>query len=116
MTKSGQADVEAGFERVRDELDFGEPDWWHAHLSGASVTFDRGAGEVRRAHVGGEPVDPDASYTLATSAYLLYTDHEFPSLTEDHRVAGAGLQYEVLVEYARECGVAPALDGRVRFS
>jgi 2',3'-cyclic-nucleotide 2'-phosphodiesterase (5'-nucleotidase family) len=100
-------------EGAGDHVAFERDGWWHAHLSGASVTFDREAGEVVEARVGGEPVDPGATYTVATSAYLLYTDHEFPTLDEDHRVDSGDAQYQVLVDYARERGVDPELEGRV---
>lgn len=99
-----------------DNLAFGEDDWWHAHVGGAEVVYDRDAGEVVEAHVGGQPVAPDRTYTLATSSYLFYTNHEFPSLTEDHRIESLDLQYEVVVEYARAEGLDPEIEGRVTFA
>ncbi|WP_435358759.1 bifunctional metallophosphatase/5'-nucleotidase [Haloarchaeobius sp. DFWS5] len=100
---------------------FGEPDWWHAHISGASVTWDRRTNELVSATVAGEPVDPDATYTLATTDYLFHTDHEFPALDEHHRVdapadaadSADDVQYEVLAAYAREHGLSPTIEGRV---
>ena len=97
-------------------LAFGEDEWWHAHVGGAEVVYDRDAGEIVEASVDGEPVRPDRTYTLATPSFLFYTDHEFPSLTEDHRVETLDLQYEVVVEYAREEGLDPEIEGRVRFA
>jgi 2',3'-cyclic-nucleotide 2'-phosphodiesterase (5'-nucleotidase family) len=94
-------------------LAFGELDWWHAHLSGASVTWDRGEHELVDATVDGAPVDPDGTYTVATTDYLFHTDHEFPTLDEDHRVGIHDTQYEVLAAYARSVGVDPSVDGRV---
>jgi 2',3'-cyclic-nucleotide 2'-phosphodiesterase (5'-nucleotidase family) len=101
-------------EGAGDHVAFEADGEWHAHVSGAEVVFDRDAGEVVAARVDGEPVDPGATYALATSSYLLYTDHEFPSLTEDHRVESGDLQYDVLVDYASEHGIEPSLEGRVR--
>jgi UDP-sugar diphosphatase len=95
-------------------VDFGEPGWWHSHLSGATVVWDDDANELRSAQVGGEPVDPDRTYTLATSAFLLHTDHEFPTLTERHRAGEGDIQFEVLAAYARECGIDPGIEGRIR--
>ena len=94
-------------------LGFGEPDWWHAHLSGVTLVWDAERGEIEEALVGGEPVDPDATYTLATTDYLFYSDHEFPALDEHHRVERLSIQYEVLADYAREVGIAPAAEGRI---
>jgi len=94
-------------------LGFAEPDWWHAHVAGAELTWDDSADELVGARVGGEPVDPDATYTLATTDYLFYTDDEFPALNEAHRVDRLGVQHRVLADYAREHGIDPAIEGRV---
>ncbi|WP_227374137.1 bifunctional metallophosphatase/5'-nucleotidase [Haladaptatus halobius] len=92
---------------------FGEPDWWHAHLSGAKLVWDRTEGGLKSATVGGDPIHEDATYTLATTEYLLHTDREFPALGEEHRVEVGDVQYEVLADYAREFGVEPEIDGRI---
>jgi 2',3'-cyclic-nucleotide 2'-phosphodiesterase (5'-nucleotidase family) len=95
-------------------VDLGEPDWWHAHVSGAEIVWDGDAASLESVTVDGDPVDPSATYTLATSEYLLGTDHEFPSLEPRHRAETHDTQYDVLVEYARECGIDPTVEGRVR--
>ncbi len=100
-------------EGANGALGFAEPGWWHAHVSGVELVYDRDAGEVRDLRVDGGPVDPGATYSLATSDYLFYTDDEFPSLGEHHREGSYDTQYDVLVEYAREVGLDPALDGRI---
>ncbi|WP_458205256.1 bifunctional metallophosphatase/5'-nucleotidase [Haladaptatus sp. NG-SE-30] len=92
---------------------FGEPDWWHAHLSGAELIWNRTDRDLESATVGGEPINENATYTLATTEYLLHTDREFPALHEGHRVATGDVQYEVLADYAREFGVEPKIDGRI---
>jgi 2',3'-cyclic-nucleotide 2'-phosphodiesterase (5'-nucleotidase family) len=97
-------------------LSFGEPDWWHAHLSGASVVWDRQTEEVVALRIDGQPVDDDATYTLATTDYLFHTDHEFPALDNHHRVDVGDVQYKVLAAYARENGLDPQLEGRVAWS
>jgi 2',3'-cyclic-nucleotide 2'-phosphodiesterase (5'-nucleotidase family) len=79
------------------------------------VVFEAGARRIESVRIGGEPIDPAATYRLATSSYLLYTDHEFPTLEESHGVERGDLQYDVLVEYARERGIAPEIEGRIRF-
>jgi len=97
-------------------LAFGEPDWWHAHLSGASIVWDREQEAIVSLRVDGEPVDDDATYTLATTDYLFHTEHEFPALDAEHRVDVHDTQYEVLAAYARENGLEPELEGRVAWS
>ena len=100
-------------EMAAPDIDFGEDDWWHGHVSNARVVWNAADERVVAASVGGEPVDPDARYTVGTSEYLLHSDHEFPTLTERHRIGEAGIQYEVLADYARERGIAPAVEGRI---
>jgi 2',3'-cyclic-nucleotide 2'-phosphodiesterase (5'-nucleotidase family) len=95
------------------DLGFAEEGWWHAHVSGAEIAWNPETHAVESVRVAGEPIDPDRTYSVALSDYLLHTDDEFPSLREDHRVSVAGIQYEVLVEYARENGIDPEIEGRV---
>ncbi|MFC4359162.1 bifunctional metallophosphatase/5'-nucleotidase [Halobium salinum] len=95
-------------------LDFGEPDWWHGHVSGAELVWDDTAGELVAARVGGDPVDPEATYRVATSEYLLHTDHELPTLGARHRAGEYGIQHEVLAAYVRETGAAVDVEGRMR--
>jgi UDP-sugar diphosphatase len=95
-----------------ENLDFGDADWWHGHVSGVSMTVDDdGVADVT---VNGEPLDATATYTVGTSDYLLHTDHEFPTLTQRHRVGEVGIQYEVLWAYARREGVDVSVEGRIR--
>jgi 2',3'-cyclic-nucleotide 2'-phosphodiesterase (5'-nucleotidase family) len=96
-------------------LGFGEPDWWHAHLAGARVTYDTARAEVRDLTVGGAPVDPDATYEVALPDFLLRTDREFPALGPRDRARELSVQYEALVTYARDHGVDATVDGRVQF-
>ncbi|MCF2242039.1 5'-nucleotidase C-terminal domain-containing protein [Halobacterium salinarum] len=95
-------------------LGFAEPDWWHAHVSGATLEWRDGDGLVS-ASVGGDPVDPDATYTLATTDYLFYSDDEFPALDAGHRIDQLDTQHEVLASYARQEGINPETEGRIRF-
>ncbi|WP_128475833.1 bifunctional metallophosphatase/5'-nucleotidase [Halorussus pelagicus] len=108
------AQLRAAFEwAASPDLGFAEPGWWHAQVSGATVAWDPERHSVESVEVGGEPIADDRTYSVALSDYVLHTDDEFPSLREDHRVSTAGIQYEVLVEYARETAIAPELDGRI---
>ncbi|WP_115863617.1 bifunctional metallophosphatase/5'-nucleotidase [Halorussus litoreus] len=107
-------DLRAAFEwAASPDLGFAEEGWWHAHVSGAAVAWDPEAHTVESVRVGGEPLDPEQIYSVAVSDYLLHTDDEFPTLRESQRVAEAGIQYDVLVEYARETGLDPAIEGRI---
>ncbi|MFD1527243.1 bifunctional metallophosphatase/5'-nucleotidase [Halolamina salina] len=97
------------------ELDFGEPHWWHAHLSGASLRWDEKAGELLEARVDGEPIDPDRRYTVATAEYLLHSDHEFPTIEQRHRAGEVGIQHDVLADHARDGGLDVEVEGRLTF-
>jgi 2',3'-cyclic-nucleotide 2'-phosphodiesterase (5'-nucleotidase family) len=94
-------------------LDIGDTWWWNAHVSGVEAVWNRPERSFERLQVGGEPIDHDATYSLATSEYLLTTALEFPTLTEAHRVRAAGRQYDALVTYARDRDIAPEVEGRL---
>jgi UDP-sugar diphosphatase len=99
-------------ESAGENLTFGDPDWWHGHVSGVSMTVrDDGLADV---FVADEPLDPAATYTVGTSDYLLHTDHEFPTLDQHHRAGEVGIQYEVLWAYARAEGLDASVEGRIR--
>ncbi|MFW5935167.1 MAG: bifunctional metallophosphatase/5'-nucleotidase [Halolamina sp.] len=112
---SGRELLETFSEADGSELDFGEPHWWHAHLSGASLRWDREAGELLDARVDGEPVDPDRRYTVATAEYLLHSDHEFPTIEQRHRAGEVGIQHDVLAVHARRGGLDVDVEGRIVF-
>ena len=101
-----EADASVGFGDA-------EADWWHAHVANVRLEYDHAAGELVSAEVAGRPVDPTATYRLATSEYLLHTEGEFPSLHEGQRIDTLDTQYEVLAAYARAVGVDPKLEGRI---
>ena len=88
--------------------------WW-GHFSGMTVGWDPDEKAVCEVRVGGDPLDPDAEYALATNQYVVGTD-EFPAISPDHVIEAVGLQYDALVEYAREVGLAAERDGRIVFA
>jgi 2',3'-cyclic-nucleotide 2'-phosphodiesterase (5'-nucleotidase family) len=88
----------------------GVPDYWWGHVSGLRID---GTPSDPTASVGGDPIDPAATYRIATPAFVLGSDREFPSLSPEHRVDAVEAQYEVIVAYAREHGVEAPLDGRL---
>jgi 2',3'-cyclic-nucleotide 2'-phosphodiesterase (5'-nucleotidase family) len=88
--------------------------WLMGHVSGVELVWDDATDELREARVGGDPLDPDGSYRVATSDYYVVSDHLFPALDPDDVVDRHGEQYDAIVEYARAEGVEPELEGRVR--
>ncbi|SEN82249.1 2',3'-cyclic-nucleotide 2'-phosphodiesterase/5'-or 3'-nucleotidase, 5'-nucleotidase family [Halorientalis persicus] len=88
-------------------------DRWHAHVS-SGLTIERNGSGVEAVRLDGAPLSDDVTYTLATTDYLFHTDHEFPVLDEHHRVERLSTQYEVLATYAREQGIDPAVEDRIR--
>jgi 2',3'-cyclic-nucleotide 2'-phosphodiesterase (5'-nucleotidase family) len=88
----------------------GLPDYWWGHVSGMTIAENGDAFDVR---VDGSPVDPERTYQVAMPRYLLVTDREFPTLEPEMRVASNDVQYEVIVQYAREHGIDPAFEGRI---
>lgn len=100
-------------EMAAPDVDFGEDNWWHGHVSNARVVWDDDAELILEAAVGGEPIDPEARYTVAVSEYLLHSEHEYPTLAQRHRIDEADIQYEVLAEYAREHGIDPEIEDRI---
>ena len=104
----------AQMERLADEIAIttGEPvAGWTMELDGDDAVGVR---------VGGEPVDPEGTYRLATVDYLVNGGGEWSVLWEVE--AGAREDLDILirtafVEYLGEMGaVAPILDGRIRNS
>ena len=95
------------------EIGFGAPDWWHAHVAGAELAYDYRSHDLVRATVGGDPIDDDRTYRLVTADYLLHTADEFPALTGLDPVETLDTQYRILVDYAREHGINPTLEGRI---
>jgi len=90
------------------------PKWHFGHVSGARVVWDDAAARLREARVGGDPVDPDATYTLATTEFFVASDELFPAFGPSDVVDRHGRQYEAVVDYVRECGLDPTFDGRIR--
>jgi 2',3'-cyclic-nucleotide 2'-phosphodiesterase (5'-nucleotidase family) len=88
---------------------------WYAHLSGIDVDYDTKGRTVLDCRIDGESIDPGESYTLATSAYLLATDHEFPTLAPTTHRETLDVQWEVLAAYVRTAGIDPRIENRITF-
>ena len=103
-------------ETVREAADttgFGEEDWWHGHVSGLRLVYDHDDDVLVDCYVDGDPVDPRASYWLATTEFLLGTDEEFPTLSGVEPAYTLDVQYELLAAYARDVGIDPKLENRI---
>ncbi|UPV74129.1 5'-nucleotidase C-terminal domain-containing protein [Halorussus limi] len=85
---------------------------WAGHFAGVEVAYDPEEGEIREVRLDGEPVAPDADYSVATNAYAVEYGSE--PIYPDDVVESFGVQYEAIVEYAREAGLDVELDGRLR--
>jgi len=113
--------VELSGDRLREALvaipfgyhDDGHPDTHCSHVSGASVVWDDESGELLNATVGGEPLDPATTYTLATAEYLVETDHVNGAFGPEDVVDRMGIARDAIVEYAQENDLDPAIEGRV---
>jgi 2',3'-cyclic-nucleotide 2'-phosphodiesterase (5'-nucleotidase family) len=94
-------------------IGFAEHDWWHGHMSGVELVWNRAESTLESATIDGTEVRDDETYSLATTEYLLHSDREFPALDASHRVETGDLQYEVLADYARRFGIDPRVEGRI---
>ncbi len=107
------SELRAIFEEGAAVTGFGEAEWWHAHVSGAEITYSYDDSRLIDAAVAGEPIVDDRRYRLAASEFLLHTEVEFPTLEERHVVERLQTQYDVLIEYARRVGIDPVIEGRI---
>ena len=88
------------------------PEAWWGHFAGAAVVWDRRAAAVRAIRIGDDPLDSEATYTVATTRYVVGTE-EFPAVDSNHVESTWGVQYDALVEYGRSVGVDAELDDRI---
>jgi 2',3'-cyclic-nucleotide 2'-phosphodiesterase (5'-nucleotidase family) len=107
------SELRSVFREGSDTPGFGESDWWHAHVSGAQLTYDYDDDVLSNVTVAGEPIDDDRTYRLAVSEFLRHTEVEFPTLTNRPVIERLTTQYEVLIEYARTVGIDPDIEGRI---
>lgn len=99
------------FAHAEGESPADQPPWWHFQLGGGRVVWDHAAAELVEFTIGGDPVDPEATYAVATTEYVV--DYDGIPITPADRVEEHGAQYRAVVEFLRERDVEPALEGRV---
>jgi 2',3'-cyclic-nucleotide 2'-phosphodiesterase (5'-nucleotidase family) len=90
------------------------PDRHCSHVSGARAVWDDDEGVLVDATVGGRPLDQTEQYTLAAAEYLVETDHVNDAFDRDDVVSNHGPARQAVVEYAREFGIAPEIEGRIQ--
>ncbi|WP_435347604.1 bifunctional metallophosphatase/5'-nucleotidase [Haloarchaeobius sp. HRN-SO-5] len=90
------------------------PTHYFGHLSGLSVVWDDEVAEAREILVDGDPLSHDRTYSLATSEYYVRSTHLFDAFGPGDVVDRFGPQYDAIVAYAREFGVDPSIEGRIR--
>ena len=89
------------------------PDRRVGHISGASLVWDE-PGTLAEARVGDEPLDTEATYSVAVDFHHVESNHLFSAFDERDVVLTVGTAYEALIEYAREFGIDPEIEGRIR--
>jgi len=88
---------------------------WFGNVSGARVVRDAADGSLIEATVGNEPIDDADRYSLAMPSYLVTSDHVIDAVGERQAVGGTDRPvYESVIEYARETGIDPTVEGRLR--
>jgi len=84
--------------------------WW-GHFGGLRIDYDPDANAVRDVRLEDGPLDPDAQLAVAANAFDVRADPT--PMDPDDAVASWDVQYEAIVEYARENGLDVELDGRL---
>ena len=90
------------------------------HVSGLSFVFDpkrpRGS-RVLQVTIGGKPLDPAATYKLATNEYMMVGGDGYASLTKGRPIidaSGGPLMANVVMDYIAARGtVSPTVEGRI---
>ncbi len=90
----------------------GDRGWVRFHVSGMTVVWTEDE-DLERAMVDGDPLDPDRTYRVATSAYVADIDG-FGPIDRSAVVAEHAPQWRALVDHARDGGLDVETDGRIR--
>ncbi len=85
------------------------PEFWHLHMSGATVTFDYEERELINASVRGEPIDSSNTYSVVAPENF-FRSHGV-TVAAEHLVFDR--QYEPLLDYVEAHDIAPQLEGRI---
>lgn len=87
-------------------------------VGGMQVTFDpeqEAGSRIVEVLVGGEPIDPEATYRLVTNDFLAAGGDNYAPLAAFPVVFNAGAMDEVIVDFLRDNSpVSPELEGRIQ--
>jgi 2',3'-cyclic-nucleotide 2'-phosphodiesterase (5'-nucleotidase family) len=89
----------------------GDRGWVQFHVSGGRVVWTTES-ELARATVGGDPLDADRTYRVATPEYVVTID-AFGPLGRDNVVAEHDEQWQALVAHARDGGLDVECERRI---
>ena len=108
-------------EQVRQVLEQGGTmEFGGLQVSGITITYDlkKPAGQrVVKAEVGGEPLNPDKSYTVVTNDFLAAGGDKVAALKEGKDITYGNALLDALLEYLKKHSpVSPKTEGRIRFA
>ncbi|MDD5207630.1 MAG: 5'-nucleotidase C-terminal domain-containing protein, partial [Desulfobacterales bacterium] len=79
-----------------------------------NVVLDRTARKIGGVLIKGEPIDPNRSYRIATNSYLAGGGDGYKVFLDAGEKFDTGaLQQPVLIEYIRQMGLSPKVEGRI---
>jgi len=94
-----------------------EPSGGFPHVAGMTFTFDpqkAPGSRVEKVSIGGKPVDPGKTYTIATNDFLASGGDHYTMLTKGKETASLGSLDIIVADYIKELGtVNVTTDGRV---
>jgi 5'-nucleotidase/UDP-sugar diphosphatase len=82
---------------------------------GVRFTVDFAAGEIRDLRINGKPVDPAATYKVATNSFMAVGGDGYTMMTSGYRYDTSAFQRDVVIEYIEYLGgtVTPKTEGRI---
>ncbi|MFB6242481.1 MAG: bifunctional UDP-sugar hydrolase/5'-nucleotidase [Halobaculum sp.] len=85
--------------------------WVHAHVSGLRVRWND-EGDLLSARLDGDPLDSDATYTVASTGWFVVTDAYHPADEEHATVTDTSL-LDAFLAHARDGGLSVQCEGRI---
>jgi len=90
------------------------PEWQFGHVSGAQIVYDGAANQLAQATVGGQPLRPEQTYTIATSEYYVRGSKLLNVLTGQQVTDRHGPQYQAVINFADRTDAIPRTEGRIQ--
>jgi 2',3'-cyclic-nucleotide 2'-phosphodiesterase (5'-nucleotidase family) len=85
----------------------GDRGWVHTHVSGGRVVWE-GDGTLQSVSVGGDPVDDDNQYTVATTGWLVAVSERFDPISPQFVTGKHEPIYRSAIEWVRNGGLTDA--------